>query len=230
MKTGIEQLRAACERDLGYPSDWPEPVGYPNSLALCIIDAIYVTGACHLTVEKVVERYRDYRAAQGGDADADGAPELLATVRELGGPEQWAEEIGNRRPTSTAKNAPLRSVALVEAAAALVDRGIRTTGELRAVAADDEVYSQARAAWCAVPGQRSGFTWSYLVTLAHLPGLTADRTVVGYVAREVGEEESGRAAALLCAVAESAGWDVSALQHAVWRFESRRPRDLPSTA
>ncbi len=60
MNTEIEQLRMACERDLGDPTAWPEPTAYPNSLALCIIDAIYVTGARHLTVEKVVERYRGH--------------------------------------------------------------------------------------------------------------------------------------------------------------------------
>jgi hypothetical protein len=159
MSTDVERLRAACGRDLGDPADWPGPFGYPDALALCIIDAIYVTGARHLTVEKVVERYRGHRAAQGGDADTDGAPELLANIEELGGPLQWAAAIGNRRPTSTAKGAPLRSAALIEVAQALVGLGIRTTADLRAVAEDGELCAQAGAAWCAVPGQRSGFTW-----------------------------------------------------------------------
>jgi hypothetical protein len=230
MGTDIDLLQAACERDLGDPALWPEPTGYPNSLALCIIDAIYVTGARHLTVEKVVERYRAYRVGQRGDADIDGAPELLANVDELGGPDNWAAEIGNRRPTSTAKNAPLRSVALVEVAQALVGLGIRTTEDLRAVAEDDERCAQAKAAWCAVPGQRSGFTWGYLVLLAQLPGVTADLAVAGYVDRELGH--SGDAAALLLAVSEAAGWDANALHQAIWRFESTRPqqRDLPSSA
>jgi hypothetical protein len=232
MNTDIELLRFACERDLGDPAQWPEPTGYPNSLALCIIDAIYVTGARHLTVEKVVERYRGYRAGQGGDADTDGAPELLANVAELGGPDRWASEIGNRRPTSTAKNAPLRSVALIEVAQALVELGIRTTEDLRAVAEDSERCAPAKAAWCAVPGQRSGFTWGYLVLLAQLPGATADLAVAGYVARALGAPNSGDVTALLHAVSEAAGRDANALQHAIWRFESARPhqRDLPSSA
>jgi hypothetical protein len=227
-----ERLRAACERDLGDPAHWPGPFGYPHALALCIIDAIYVTGARHLTVEKVIERYRGYRAAQGGDADTDGAPELLANVEELGGAQRWASEIGNRRPTSTAKGAPLRSVALTEVAQALVGLGIRTTEDLRAVAEDDELCAPAKAAWCAVPGQRSGFTWSYLVMLAQQPGATADQSVAGYVHRVLGVVNSDAVAALLQAVSQDAGWDAAALHHAIWRFESARPdqRELPSTA
>ncbi|GAS92162.1 protein-tyrosine phosphatase family protein [Mycolicibacterium brisbanense] len=232
MNTDVERLRAACERDLGDPADWPGPFGYPDALALCIIDAIYVTGTRHLTVEKVVERYRAYRAAQGGNADTDGAPELLANVEELGGPLQWAAAIGNRRPTSTAKGAPLRSAALVEVSQALVDLGVRTTADLRAVVEDDGRGAQAKAAWCAVPGQRSGFTWRYLVLLAQQPGVTADPGVAGYVYRELGAAHGDDVAALLQAVADEAGWDATALHHAIWRFESARPgrRELPSTA
>ncbi|MEZ0049767.1 hypothetical protein ABIA30_000757 [Mycobacterium sp. MAA66] len=221
MNTDIERLQAACERDLGDPARWPEPAGYPNSLALCIIDAIYVTGARHLTVTKVVDRYRDFRAGQGGDADTDGAPELLATVQELGGPDLWASAIGNRRPTSTAKDAPLRSAALTDAARGLAALDIRTTEDLRAVLAESSERGEvAKAAWCAVPGQRSGFTWSYLEMLAQPPDATADRTIVSYVARYVGNADSGRTGALLAGVAASAGWDVGALHHAIWRFES----------
>lgn len=227
MNTDIEQLRTVCVRDLGDPAGWPEPTGYPNSLALCIIDAIYVTGARHLTVQKVVERYRTHRAGQGGDADTDGAPELLASVHEVGGPEPWASEIGNRRPTSTARNAPLRAVALVRVAQALIELGIETTADLRAAAEDVERCGKARAAWCAVPGQQSGFTWSYLVLLAQVPEVRVHTAVAGYVVREVGAVDP---VAGLRAVSRFAGWDLHALHHAIWRFESGRRRTLPSSA
>ncbi|MED5815507.1 heme peroxidase [Mycolicibacterium sp. 050232] len=227
MNTEIERLRAACERDLGDPAGWAQPGGYPKSLALCIIDAMFVTGARHLTVEKVVARYRAHRAGQGGDADTDGAAELLATVHEFGGPERWASEIGNRRPTSTAKNAPLRAAALVEATQALVALGIGTTVELRAAAEDAERCGPARAAWCGVPGQRSGFTWTYLVLLAQVPEVSVDAAVAGYVTREAGAADP---AAALRAVSDSAGWDLAALHNALWRLESGRRRDLPSSA
>lgn len=228
MSTEVERLHAACERDFSDPAGWPHLSAYPNSLALCIIDAIYSTGARHLTVERIVERYRGHRAGQGGDADSDGARALLANIHDLGGPQQWASQIGNRRPTSTAKNAPLRAVALQEAAQSLVGLGIQTAEDLRVSAEDDDRYELAKTAWCSVPGQRSGATWAYLVTLAQIPGITVDRAVAVYVAREA--DTRVHAAALLRAVSERAGWQVGALHHAIWRFESGRPhqRQLPA--
>lgn len=223
MPTEIDLLRRACERDLGDPSLWFHPSGYPDSLALCVIDAIYSTGARYVTVEKIVGRYRDYRAAQGGDADTDGLPELLDNIRAVGGPDPWASQIGNRRPTSSAANAPLKSVAITAVAEQLVALGIRTTEDLRAVADDDERREPASAAWRAAPGQRSGVTWDYALKLAQIPGAKAGRMVAAYVAREIGALGPDRAAELVRAVADAAGWNAIELDHAIWRFESGRP-------
>lgn len=228
MPTDIDVLRAACERDLGDPELWFSSSNYPNSLALCVIGAIYSTGARYVTVEKVLGRYRDYRTAQAGDADTDGLTELLATIREVGGPDPWASLIGNRRPTSTAANAPLKAVAITDVAEALVALGIDTTDDLRGAVADNERRAQARAAWCAAPGQRSGITWDYALKLAQLPAANAGPVVVGYVAREVGPVDSERAAELVRRVAEVAGWDAFELDHAIWRFESGRPHQRAS--
>jgi hypothetical protein len=52
----VTALAAACERDLGNPALRFEPDGYPSSLALCIIDSIYSTGAHHSSVRKIVGR------------------------------------------------------------------------------------------------------------------------------------------------------------------------------
>ncbi|MDV3124785.1 heme peroxidase [Mycobacterium sp. 21AC1] len=228
MHADVELLRAACERDLGDPTRWFESTGHPNSLALCVLDAIYSPGARRATVDKVIARYRGYRAAQASDADTDGLGELLATIAELGGPDPWATQIGNRRPTSTAAGAPLRSVAVASVAHALVALGIRTAEELRAVAADQLGREQARVVWCAAPGQRSGFTWDYTLMLAQIPGTTAEQTVVGYVAREVSEISATRAAELVRDVADANGWNAVALEHAIWRFESGRPHQRAS--
>lgn len=82
----VRMLVTACERDLGNPDLWFEPDGYPRSLALCIIDSIYSTGARYTSVRNVVERYRAYRAEQGGNADTDGIDDLRTTFEDLGGP------------------------------------------------------------------------------------------------------------------------------------------------
>jgi hypothetical protein len=205
---------------------WFEPDGYPSSLALCIIDSIYSTGAHYSSVRKIVDRYRSYRVQQGGNADTDGVDELRATIDELGGPDPWATTIGNRRPTSTRDNAPLKSVAVAEIVDAFSSLGINTAADLRA-AATDRALGAAKDAWRSVPGQRSGITWEYALMLARVPGVKADRMITRYVARAIGVSidrlDRIDAAQLVKQAAESKGWNVIHLDHAIWRHESGRP-------
>jgi hypothetical protein len=105
----LAALIKACDADLGDPTLWFTPDGYPDSLALCIVDSIYSTGARYSSVVNVVVRYREYRTNQGGNPETDSADELAATISELSGPDPWATRIGNRRPTSTAAGAPLKA-------------------------------------------------------------------------------------------------------------------------
>jgi hypothetical protein len=165
-------LAAACDRDLGDPDLWVEPDGYPESLALCIIDSIYSTGAHYTSVRNVIDRYRAYRSDQGGEPNTDGVEQLLKTIEDLGGPDPWAASIGNRRPTSTAANAPLKAEAIHQVATTLGRLGIKSADDLR-VAARDEALIAAKAAWIKVPGQRSGITWEYALMLARIPGVKA---------------------------------------------------------
>jgi len=226
----LEALRSACSRDLGDPDLWFKPAGYRDSLALCIIDSIYSTGAHYSSVVNIVRRYCDYRAEQGGDANADGAPELLTNIDELGGADQWASRIGNLRPTSTAEGAPLKAEAIRQVALAFVNLGIRTADELRSTAANANSLRDAKRAWTAAPGQRSGLTWEYALMLAGVPGVKADRMVTRYVARaldrEVEEVSRAEAADMVRRVAQVNDWDVIRTDHAIWRFESGRPVNI----
>ncbi|OBG69767.1 heme peroxidase [Mycobacterium sp. E3339] len=234
MAADLAALIAACESDLGDPNLWFEPDGYPDSLALCIIDSIYSTGARYSSVVNIVSRYREYRNQQGGDADTDGADELLAAITEVGGPDDWATQIGNRRPTSTKGGAPLKAETITALAKALPERGVRTTSDLRTAATKPEGLTQVKRAWLATPGQGSGITWDYALMLAQLPGVKADRMVIKYVARAIGvppeKLSPQRAAQLVTRVAEVKRWNPIHLDHAIWRFESGRPfqRDEPN--
>jgi hypothetical protein len=220
-----ELLLATCTRDLGDPDLWITPDGYPNSLALCLIDSIYSTGAHYTSVLNIVRNYRAYRTNQGADANYDGAPELLTTIGELGGPDGWASRIGNRRPTSTARGAPLKSAAIAAAAETLVELGIANTTELRTAATNGQI-DAVKQAWRRVPGQRSGLTWEYALMLAQIPGVKADRMVIRYTARAIGVSEAQlpakRANELVRQVAEVKGWNIIHTDHAIWRFESGR--------
>ncbi|EHI14856.1 hypothetical protein [Mycolicibacterium thermoresistibile] len=224
---GVAALTDACIRELGDPDRWFTPTGYPQSLALCIIDAIYSTGARYSTVENIVRRYREYRAAQDGGADTDGTDELSATIRELGGPRPWATRIGNLRPTSTSPGAPLKAEAVARCAESLTALGIRSTADLRAAAQSAESFDSAKQAWCVIPGQRSGVTWNYALILAQVPAVKADRMVVNFVARALDRPPAkvapAHAAALVRAVSDNQRWNTIRLDHAIWRRESGRP-------
>lgn len=225
--TDLAALAQACDTDLGDPDLWFTPGGYPSSLALCIIDSIYSTGARYSSVVNIVGRYRRYRTEVGGDADTDGIDELAGTIADLGGPDSWATRIGNRRPTSTAAGAPLKAATIAALTVALPEHGVRTTGDLKTVAARPDALKVVERAWRATPGQRSGITWTYALMLAQIPGVKADRMVIRYVARAIGVRPEmvspERAAHLVGRVAGAKGSNTIHLDHAIWRFESGRP-------
>ena len=75
----IKTLVTYCETNLGDPTVWTTPDGYPNSLALCIIDSIYSTGSHYSSVVNVIERYKE----SGGEND--GAQALTRSIKEAGG-------------------------------------------------------------------------------------------------------------------------------------------------
>jgi hypothetical protein len=224
--SGLETLVSACERDLGDSDLWFKPSGYPSSLALCIIDAIYSTGAHYTQVVKIVDRYYKHRRAAGDDATTDSPRDLLSSIDSAGGPERWAAEVAhNSRPTSTKAGAPLKAYAIAEAAQGLELLGVLTTDDLRARADTDDL-DDVKRMWLAIPGQRSGITWEYVLMLAGIPGVKADRMVTRYVARVLGVPAAGIGAGLAAdyvkAVAAEKNWSVIHTDHAIWRLESGR--------
>ena len=87
------RLLAAIEDTFGVSDggELPEEQrGYPDSLALCLIDSIqslrlrYEAG-----VVPVLNRYRQHRRSKGGNADTDGLRQFLETFHEVGGVEGW---------------------------------------------------------------------------------------------------------------------------------------------
>ena len=96
----LQRLIEACTRDLGPSDRWFVPDGYPNSLALCVIDAIFSINFTYQGVVNVLNRYRRLRAERGGDADQDSIEDLLRTFDGVGA-DGWADLIENRTRTST---------------------------------------------------------------------------------------------------------------------------------
>lgn len=210
-----------CKQDLGDPTLWIERDSMRNSLALCIIDAVQSTRSQYGSVTKILDRYTAYRSGQGADATADTVADLIRNFDDLGGPAEWADAIGNKRPVSTMQGAPLKAAAILDAAKALAHNKIDTAEQL----CDIVDLAPIREQWTAISGQRSGLTWSYLLMLTGVALDEPDHLVVRYLGRATGTIKlaPADAAAILRAVAEQCGYDSDRLAYAIWRFESGRP-------
>ncbi|MPV35648.1 heme peroxidase [Georgenia subflava] len=226
-------LITTVEAKLPPSAEWTFPGGYPNSLALGVIDAIQSMGVRYGSVVKVVSRYCHHRDRDGGDAYTDGLSELRTTFDELGVAE-WSATIGNGHRTSTAPGAPLKAEAIYRAANALTSRGINSVDDLQKAASNGEL-DGIKAAWRAVPGQKSGISWRYLLMLAGVPGVKPDRMIRRFVEGAAGKSSALTDAAIATLVeraAEKLDVSSSVLDHTIWRHQSgrevRKPMDRPA--
>ena len=124
------------------------------SLPLCILDAVYSLGEQYPKVEALVGRYvRHYRVPQHRPSfdvlpprDEQLTTAKLAQQIEAAGPERFAGDIlQNMRPTSSSRNAPLRSVAALEAARTLAAHGVAVLQDVARQDADDLRRASRRA-------------------------------------------------------------------------------------
>jgi hypothetical protein len=215
----LQALVANCEQFRGAEA----PMGYPNSLALCIVDSVQSTGVTYSSVEKVVARYRTYRRDHGGDPNTDGTAELLATCAETNGPDGWAEKIGTRNRTST-RGGVLKAEAIRDAAVVLDGMGITTAASFRD--ADAARQGEVEASWRKVTGQRSGITWRYVLMLAEVPGVKPDRMICRFVEDTLqlrrGSVGTEFAYGIVTAAAKNMVMSATALDHAIWRYQRGR--------
>lgn len=200
--TDVIVLRAACARDL-YPRYlWHSPEGYRDSLGLCLLDAVLATRMSYSAVAGIVDAYGCHRRSVEGEAFTDGVNELRETVAELGCPEVDS---------------------VIRAATVFIDFGMLGVADLRR---DESSLRPVRQAWRAAIGPGSGAAWAYMMRLAHIPGVPADRHLVGYVSGAIGVSPRRLAPAtatrLMAAVAGCLGGTPMHLEHAIWRFQAGR--------
>ncbi|GFM17881.1 MULTISPECIES: hypothetical protein [Mycobacteriaceae] len=222
MSLSPQQVRVVAERCEQFRGS-KAPDGYPNSLALCIVDSVQSTMVRYPTVEKVVKNYRAYRREHGADPNADSAADLAATFAQLGGHEAWAKRIGNGNRTSTHRGAPLKAYAIEVEAKNMIDLGVLNAEDLRIAAEDPDALAKVKKAWLKVPGQGPGVTWHYVQMLAGIPGIKPDRMIARFVANALDRPLKTVGAAfcvgLLTAVAEELSMTASALDHAIWNYQ-----------
>ncbi|MGJ0119617.1 heme peroxidase [Williamsia sp. MIQD14] len=223
--TDLDKLAGACRDQLGPQSEWFRPNGYPDSLALCIIDSIQSTGAHYNSVLNVVNRYRELRA----DAAAtDGTAELLASFDQLGGARNWAKKVGNFKAASTKRGASLKADVMHDVAQKLHDAGIRMSAQFREhgelAAGNEDRRAALKKLWTSAEAQRSGITFEYALMLAGLPGVKSDRMVLRFVSTAIGRSDltPTTCATLVRDAADHLGVDATTLDHAIWRKASGR--------
>lgn len=214
----VDPVEKLVREKLGEVSAWDEPVGYPDSLALCAIDAVYSLRSHYTAAIHVLDRYRTYRREQGGDPETDGASELLAAIREAGGAASAAGGLFENRATAPGtRGRRLKSESLAEAVDQLRDNGVETAADLRS--AD---HLEGRRAW-----QVKGLgpvSWDYLLMLSCVQGVKADTMVRRFVSAAVGENglvSKDRAERAVKAAAGRLGSSQRALDHAIWLYQRK---------
>jgi len=224
--TDIVTDDAAAVRDqalaaLGLPQAWAEPGGYPHSLALSAIDAVYSLRARQAAVVTVLDTYRSLRRSQGADPYQDSGADLLAAVDGAGGPEAAAAVLFNNAKAPGVRPPLLRSVALAAAVAALGRVGVDTAADLRD--ASPSTLAAARTTWVSVRGN-GPLSWEYLQMNVGVQG-AGDATVLRWVTRAVGASRpvsTGRANAAVQGAADVLEVPRHALHHRIWWVESGR--------
>lgn len=239
----LELLVEACTSDLGSPDKWITPGGYPGSIALCIVDAVFSINARYKGVTNVINRYRNLREKEHAAPDADGVTELLKTFEGVGGAKGWAELVRNRGRTST-RNGILKAEAVLHEAQILDACGIRTIADFHKAVLDERLGDIERA-WRTVKGQGPGTSWGYVPILARpqaecgappeviqryaraVIGVKPDRMIKRYVAKAITVDEGSvsntKAGNLVKAAASKMTCDVFNLDHVIWRYQSKRP-------
>ena len=216
----IKTLVEYCETHLGDSNLWTTPDGYPNSLALCIIDSIYSTGSHYSSVVNVIEHYK----ASGGARD--GAKDLARSIQNAGGAREWATSIAhNLKPAHTRPGALLKAEIIEQAADLMIKLDIDTVPDLVVQIKDSPLDNEVLRGWKRLPSQSSGVTYNYLLILAGMPSVKPDRMILRFLAHALGEESElngSRAVELITETAKTMNVDPRALDHIAWRAASGR--------
>lgn len=220
-----EKLTEACRAVFGEPSTWITADGYPNSLALCIIDSLWSTGPSYGAVQNVVARYSAHRRLNGQDASRDGTCELLDVYTDVDGSAGFAELVKNHNRAHTKPGALLKAEVVHQAARVLHKMRIRAMKDLHAQYAADEQPTDLKKAWLWLPSQSSGITFNYLLILAGYPSVKPDRMITRFVEKHGGVTrgltpmETGD---LIKQVANLYPVAANRLDHVIWRHTSGR--------
>jgi len=207
-------------------------------LPLCVLDAVFSIGVRYGGTKKVCHRFADYAELPDPVLLSAAADQVIGTAREvpvdvladLGNhltPERVAGEVlGNRGRTST-RGGILKADAALRYARILAGAGVHTLGDVAALLHDTDRLPTVEQNLRAVPGNgahdiRLNYLWMVAGDDQHIK---PDRMILRWLAAQLGHPVTTAAATLLVTdVAGQLGHTPWALDHAIWRAQSGRPR------
>ncbi|NEK57044.1 hypothetical protein GCU56_04050 [Geodermatophilus sabuli] len=219
MTNGAEdttRLAAYIESQIQKP--WtPWPGGRTGQVEAALIDAVLSIRASYGRAAEInreatgVHRsIASYRAANPGPLDN---LERLAQAE----PATLAQLLGNQQKTAQRSKAG----AIVEAAANLVELGVRRAGDVVA-----ENPRQSRA-WTKVRGL-GPVTWRYFAMLLGAPGVKADTWIIRFVSDALGRSVDAKAAErLVTGAATILNTSPTELDHAIWAHARTKANSPP---
>ena len=179
-RADVDLVVAACRDQLRPLDSWTTPGGYPHSLGMAMLDAIWATGARYAITRGVLARYVSSRRSQRADPYHDNVSDLLSEYERHGGVDGFIEEVGTRNRVSTQPRAELKGVVVHQAALAFSELGVDTAQQF--IAAQGTPLGEVlETRWRSLPGQRSGISWRYLRMLVGLEDVKPDPMVVRFV-------------------------------------------------
>lgn len=195
----VTRLVAHLQETVGI--DLPEwPGGWPNEVESALLDAIFSIRARYggptSGVRAVVHRWRDHRRGSADDlsalTDIDGA--VLAEI------------VSNRSKAS----GRLKAEVVTDAAAALLQSGLRHSGDFTGAAEQKSAYLSVRGC--------GPVTWSYFGMLMGRPDVKADTWVTRFVRQGLADSTLSAEATRQLVIAAANEYRVSAsrLDHAIW--------------
>ena len=223
----LSSLDVAVRAALGGPP-WKHPLTYPGSLGLCILDSIWSMGVRYQGVVNVIDGYRKIRREAGASADSDSPDDLIEAIDALGGPASFADAVSNHQLTSSRSGIP-KSDAVRREAVVVSAAGITTVADLTSL--DVSQLDDVRTRWKAIPGQRSGISFTYFTMLAGVPDVKPDRMICAFVSnalRRPAEATEARSLLTQLHAQRYPGESLLSLDYSIWDYERGRPR--PSRA
>jgi hypothetical protein len=221
----LRAILAAVELLLPSPDRWETTDGY-DAVGLAIIDAVWSIGVRYQSVENVMARYRAARLAGGDDPERDRPGDVRRFIDACGGPEEFAQRMGNRQRTSTT-NGILKAAAVLHEARILEDEGVELPADRTGASRERLEHLQGR--WSTVAGQGSGVSWRAFSMLVGLPDVKPDRMIRRFAAAALGRPREtavgvDEARELVLGAAARLGVSPRALDNAIWSYQSRPRR------